>query len=104
MIQFALLIVSALSLVATIVAVVREADHRGYWTVCACFIIAGFACWIAFAAIGSEVDAQYVLHEPFALLPVGWLMVGIGVIGGLDTRSHYVISPPIAGHQLAVIA
>ncbi|WP_082725263.1 DUF3955 domain-containing protein [Burkholderia sp. RF4-BP95] len=83
MIQFVLLVVSALALVATIVVAVREADHRRYWTVCACFIFAGFACWIAFAAIGSEVDAQGVLHEPFALLPAGWLMVGIGVIGSL---------------------
>ncbi|WP_415868635.1 DUF3955 domain-containing protein [Burkholderia ubonensis] len=33
--------------------------------------------------MGSEVDAQGVLHEPFALLPAGWLMVGIGVIGSL---------------------
>ncbi|WP_150666714.1 DUF3955 domain-containing protein [Pandoraea commovens] len=83
MIQFALLLVSATALVATIVAAVRDVDHRRYWTVCACFIFAGFACWIAFAAIGSEVDAQGVLHEPFALVPVGMLMVVIGVVGSL---------------------
>ncbi|UVA80547.1 DUF3955 domain-containing protein [Pandoraea commovens] len=83
MIQFALLLVSATTLIAVIVAAVRDVDHRRYWTVCACFIFAGFACWIAFAAIGSEVDAQGVLHEPFALVPVGMLMVVIGVIGSL---------------------
>lgn len=83
MIQFALLLVSATAIVATIVAAVRDVDHRRYWTVCACFIFAGFACWIAYAAIGAEVDAQGVLHEPFALVPAGWLMVVTGVIGGL---------------------
>ncbi|WP_322881484.1 DUF3955 domain-containing protein [Pandoraea sputorum] len=83
MIQFALLLVSATALIAAIVAAVRDVDHRRYWTVCACLIFAGFACWIAFAAIGSEVDAQGVLHEPFALVPVGLLMVVIGVIGSL---------------------
>lgn len=83
MIQFALLLVSATSLVAAIIAAVRDVDHRRYWTVCASFIFAGFACWIAFAAIGSEVDAQGVLHEPFAWVPAGWLMVVIGVIGSV---------------------
>ncbi|MCE4062477.1 DUF3955 domain-containing protein [Pandoraea sputorum] len=83
MIQFVLLLASATALIATIVAAVRDVDHRRYWTVCACFIGAGFACWIAFAAIGSEVDAQGVLHEPFALVPVGLLMVVVGVIGSL---------------------
>ncbi|WP_088509294.1 DUF3955 domain-containing protein [Burkholderia ubonensis] len=83
MIQFALLVVAAVALVATIVAAVQDADHRRYWTVCACLIFAGFACWLAYTAIGSEVDAQGVLHEPFALMPVGWLMVVIGVVGSL---------------------
>ncbi|MFK0378508.1 DUF3955 domain-containing protein [Pandoraea sp. NPDC090278] len=83
MVQFALLLVSATALVATIIAAVRDVDHRRYWTVCACVMLAGFACWIAFAAIGSEVDAQGFLREPFALVPVGMLMVVIGVIGSL---------------------
>ncbi|WP_246189190.1 DUF3955 domain-containing protein [Pandoraea anapnoica] len=83
MIQFALLLVSAIALIAAIVAAVKDVNHRRYWTVCACFILAGFSCWIAFAAIGSEVDAQGVLHEPFALVPVGLLMVVAGVIGSL---------------------
>lgn len=83
MIQFVLLLASATALIAAIVAAVRDVDHRRYWTICACFIFAGFACWIAFAVIGSEVDAGGFLHEPFALVPVGLLMVVIGVIGSL---------------------
>jgi hypothetical protein len=41
---------------------------------------AGFACWIAFALIGSTVDSQGVLHEPFGLIPIGWLLL---LLGGL---------------------
>ena len=35
----------------------------------------GLACWGAYALIGSEVDAQGILHEPFFLIPIGWLFV-----------------------------
>jgi hypothetical protein len=41
---------------------------------------AGFACWIAFALIGSTVDSQGVLHEPFGLIPIGWLLLLLGVL------------------------
>lgn len=83
MIRFALFVVSAIALVLTIIMVARDVEYRRYWTICACFIVSGFACWLAFAAIGSEVDAQGILHEPFALLPIGGLMIGIGVVGSL---------------------
>lgn len=83
MTQFSLLIVSAIAFVVTILAAVRDAGHRRYWMVCACFFFAGFTCWLAFAAIGSEVDAQGVVHEKFILVPLGWLIVVIGVIGSL---------------------
>ena len=34
-------------------------------------LLIGVMCWIAFNLIGSTVDAQGVLHEPFALIPIG---------------------------------
>lgn len=40
----------------------------------------GIMCWIAFNVIGSSVDAQGVLHEPFGLIPIGWLFVAIGAV------------------------
>ncbi|WP_080308141.1 DUF3955 domain-containing protein [Burkholderia pseudomallei] len=61
----------------------RDAGCRRYWTIYACFVVAGFACWLAFAVVGSEVDAQGILHEPFALLPAGGLLAGTGMVGGL---------------------
>lgn len=83
MIPFTLQVVEAITLIATIVMVARDARHRRYWAICTGFMLAGFACWLAFAAAGSEVDAQGVLHEPFGLLPLGWLLNGIGCIGSL---------------------
>nr|WP_076881291.1 DUF3955 domain-containing protein [Burkholderia pseudomallei] len=83
MTPFTLQVVAAITLIATIVMVAGDARYRPYWTICTCFMLAGFACWLAFAAIGSEVDAQGVLHEPIALLPLGWLLVGIGCVGSL---------------------
>ena len=43
-------------------------------------LLIGVMCWIAFNLIGSTVDAQGVLHEPFALIPIGWLFVVIGAV------------------------
>ncbi|MFZ2487254.1 MAG: DUF3955 domain-containing protein [Anaerolineae bacterium] len=34
---------------------------------------AAISCVVAFNMIGSEVDAQGVLHEPFFLIPLFWL-------------------------------
>ena len=43
-------------------------------------LLIGVMCWIAFNLIGSTVDAQGVLHEPIALIPIGWLFVVIGAV------------------------
>ena len=37
--------------------------------------LAGLACFAAFAAIGSRVDEQGILREPFFLMPAGWLLL-----------------------------
>jgi len=38
-------------------------------------------CRVAFGLIGSRVDAQGVLHEPFALLPISaFLLLGSGAV------------------------
>jgi hypothetical protein len=42
----------------------------------------GFACLVAFRLIGSEVDADGVLREPFALIPIGWFSISLGLILG----------------------
>ena len=43
------------------------------------FII-GLLCLLAFNLIGSTVDAQGVLHEPFGLIPIGFLLIVLGVV------------------------
>lgn len=43
-------------------------------------LLVGILCWIAFTLIGSTVDVQGMLHEPFALIPIGWLFVIIGAV------------------------
>jgi hypothetical protein len=45
-------------------------------------IFMGLACWLAYNLIGSTVDADGFLQEPFALIPTGYLLV---IIGGAAT-------------------
>lgn len=40
----------------------------------------GGLCLLAFNLIGSTVDAQGVLHEPFGLLPIGFLLMILGAL------------------------
>jgi Protein of unknown function (DUF3955) len=40
----------------------------------------GICSLILFSAIGSYVDADGVLHEPFGLIPLGFLAISGGVI------------------------
>lgn len=40
---------------------------------------AGVLCALAFELIGSTVDAAGILHEPFFLVPAGWILF----LGGL---------------------
>lgn len=35
----------------------------------------GMACIFMFKSIGSTIDENGVLHEPFPLLPIGWLFI-----------------------------
>ena len=42
----------------------------------------GGTCLLAFNLIGSTIDAQGILHEPFGLIPIGWLLIVIGVLTG----------------------
>jgi len=39
-------------------------------------------CGIAFNVIGSSVDEQGFLQEPFALIPIGWLAFLLGLLTG----------------------
>ncbi|RDZ29788.1 DUF3955 domain-containing protein [Lysobacter silvisoli] len=40
----------------------------------------GSACFIAYGLIGSHLDADGTLREPFALLPIGWALIAAGAL------------------------
>lgn len=46
MVRFILFVVSAIVLVVMIGIAKRDAGCRRYWTIYACFVVAGFACWL----------------------------------------------------------
>jgi drug/metabolite transporter (DMT)-like permease len=47
-------------------------------------LFGGLASWGAYALIGSYVDDQGLLHEPFFLIPTGWLFIFASLaVGGL---------------------
>jgi hypothetical protein len=45
----------------------------------ACFLAAK-GCYELFHRLGSYVDDQGILHEPFGLIPLGWLFVLAGAV------------------------
>lgn len=56
-------------------------------------IALGGACLLAFNLIGSTIDAQGVLHEPFGLIPIGWLLIACGVVLGLTSLTRAALRP-----------
>lgn len=49
-------------------------------------------CFTAFGIIGSRVDEQGILREPFFLLPIGWLLAVAALLAGLLAIVHTVRS------------
>lgn len=43
----------------------------------------GIICFLLSRVIGSNVDGNGILHEPFFLIPLGYLFFIIGLISGL---------------------
>jgi len=46
-------------------------------------LILGIGCLIAFKMIGSHVAPDGTLVEPFALIPIGWLLIIIGIVSSI---------------------
>ncbi|WP_257496292.1 DUF3955 domain-containing protein [Aeromonas allosaccharophila] len=40
----------------------------------------GVCCLVAFELIGSTVDEDGTLHEPFGLIPIGLLLFGVAML------------------------
>ena len=43
-------------------------------------LVSGMGCLFLFKSIGSTIDENGFLHEPFPLLPIGWLLIFGGVL------------------------
>ncbi|MBI3172605.1 MAG: DUF3955 domain-containing protein [Chloroflexi bacterium] len=53
--------------------------------------VGAVVCLIAFNMIGSEIDSQGVLHEPFFLIPLFWLLIISSLIaGGVNVIARFV--------------
>ncbi len=46
-------------------------------------ILAGVGCFLLFSMIGSYLDSDGILHEPFFLVPIGYLFLLLGLVGGV---------------------
>jgi len=46
-------------------------------------LLGGVICFGLFMMIGSTVDSSGILHEPFFLVPIGYLFLLMGIISGV---------------------
>jgi hypothetical protein len=44
------------------------------------FLLAGIGCITAYKAIGSSVAQDGTLTEPFALIPIGYFLITVGIV------------------------
>jgi len=51
--------------------------------ICLAFLAGSAVCWVAYRIIGAEVDAQGILQEPFALIPMGFVLLIAGILTGI---------------------
>ena len=50
-------------------------------------MLSSFACIVAFEVIGSSVNDDGTLVEPFFLIPIAWLLF---VVGGILTIATFI--------------
>ena len=53
-------------------------------------LMLGISCFIAFFLIGSHITEDGQLVEPFALIPLGFLMIVISIIASLTQIIKFV--------------
>ncbi|WP_143593565.1 DUF3955 domain-containing protein [Synechococcus sp. 1G10] len=53
---------------------------RNLAVISALFLLGSLACVVSYQRIGSHVDPDGTLREPFSLIPIGWAtgLAGIG--------------------------
>ncbi|MFG2191443.1 DUF3955 domain-containing protein [Streptomyces sp. NPDC048639] len=83
--QMALLACVAVTLGTATWKAVKGMSHRSAWRVSAALLWAGALSFVVNIASGSSVDDNGVLHEQFALVPVGWALLLVGTVSALIT-------------------
>ena len=53
------------------------------WPLSGILVFTGILFLLAFQYIGSAIDQDGFLHEPFALIPLAWLFIILGVVIGI---------------------
>ena len=43
-------------------------------------LVIGIICFVSFKIIGSEVDENGFINEPFALLPIGFIYICLSMV------------------------
>jgi hypothetical protein len=49
------------------------------------FLVIAVSCATAYNIIGSSIDENGMLHEPFGLIPIGYFFLFLGIIWALVT-------------------
>lgn len=51
-----------------------------WWQITLLCVVAAVITLVTFNLVGSTIDAQGVLHEPFFLIPLFWLLSLISIV------------------------
>ncbi len=71
------------SLACSLWALIKRGLYHRWWGLIAALLSTGIVCFIIRALSQSYVDADGLLHEYFALIPVGYLFSFTGIVGSL---------------------
>lgn len=76
-------IIVLLSLALCTWMIAKNKSHRLWWIISVVLLVLGIACFILASVIGVCVDDKSILHEPFALIPIGYFLSLTGVLSVL---------------------
>lgn len=57
--------------------------------------ILGICCFVAYSVIGSKIDADGNLIEPFALIPIGFLLIALSSLGTVVMSAFSLFNKPL---------
>ncbi|MFN5060208.1 MAG: DUF3955 domain-containing protein [Chloroflexota bacterium] len=55
-------------------------SHIIWWRISVVLVVSAVVTIVTFMAIGSYIDEHGILHEPFFLIPLFWLLALGGII------------------------